>query len=191
MDADDKFQELKSALKEWNPVKEPDPVKINEIDLSDLKFDTMAFNGLTSYQIPTLTTAQISAIPSITVSVGGAGGGGGGGGYAYTQAIPAPNTHSTINNAGLNTSIGTYSWTQSSGVVKIDAQDIEVNGRSVLATLTRIEQQLGILDPDLNLEDEWQELKKIGEEYRKKHEHIQSKLATFNRLKSNPPEVKK
>jgi hypothetical protein len=52
--------------------------------------------------------------------------------------------------------------------------------------LDRIEQQLGILDTDDTLENEWQELRTLGEQYRALQQKIKDKQKTFDILKTLP-----
>jgi len=65
--------------------------------------------------------------------------------------------------------------------------DIEVNGESLMTMLHRIEERLNILTPNDKLEAEWEELKSLGEQYRKLEQHIRDKQATWDRLKAMPP----
>lgn len=45
--------------------------------------------------------------------------------------------------------------------------DIVINGHSLTATLRALEERLNILVPNAELEKEWVELKKLGDDYRK------------------------
>lgn len=72
-----------------------------------------------------------------------------------------------------------------------EGADIEVNGESLIGMLRRIEERLNLLTPNPNLEKEWEELRELGEQYRKLEQHIKDKQATWDRLKAMPaPEVK-
>ena len=44
--------------------------------------------------------------------------------------------------------------------------DISIKGKSLTDTLERIEQRLGILHPNEELEEIWTELKELGDRYR-------------------------
>lgn len=71
-----------------------------------------------------------------------------------------------------------------------DAADITVNGWSLVAAVKRIEERLGLYQPNPDLEAEWEELQALSEQYRKLEQHIRDKQATFDRLKAMPaPEV--
>jgi hypothetical protein len=60
-----------------------------------------------------------------------------------------------------------------------------------MESLDRIEQRLGILDCDEQLEQHWDKLKALGDEYRELKQHIEDKMKTFETLKTMPkPEIK-
>jgi hypothetical protein len=73
--------------------------------------------------------------------------------------------------------------------IKLDGEgaDIEVNGWSLMDSIQKIEQRLNILHPDTKLEAEWEELRVLGEQYRKLEQHIKDKQATWDKLKAMPP----
>ena len=61
--------------------------------------------------------------------------------------------------------------------------DLEINGKSLIKTLDKIEARLGIIEDNPKLEADWQELKKLGDQYRKLEQSIMEKLQTYNSLK--------
>lgn len=77
--------------------------------------------------------------------------------------------------------------------IKLDGEgaDIEVNGWSLMDAIQKIEERLNIMHPNEKLEAEWEELRVLGEQYRKLEQHIKDKQSTWDRLKAMPtPEVK-
>lgn len=60
--------------------------------------------------------------------------------------------------------------------------DIEINGESLISMLKNIEQRLNILKPNPELEEEWAELKALGDAYRKLEEEIQAKMKTWEAI---------
>ena len=58
-----------------------------------------------------------------------------------------------------------------SGDAEFDGE-IKVKGVSLTERLDTIEQRLGILRPNKGLEDKWEKLKELGEEYRKLEKEI-------------------
>jgi hypothetical protein len=65
--------------------------------------------------------------------------------------------------------------------------DIAVNGWSLVAAVKQIEQRLNLLQPNPNLEAEWDELRALGDQYRELEKQILDKQATWDRLKAMPP----
>jgi hypothetical protein len=109
--------------------------------------------------------------------------------YTFTGAIGAgsPNSVYTISGAGSP-------WYSNSVSPKIqldgEGADVEVNGWSLVSAVKRIEQRLGLFQPNPGLEAEWADLQELGEQYRKLEQHIKDKQATWDRLKAMPaPEI--
>ena len=67
-----------------------------------------------------------------------------------------------------------------------EGADIEVNGWSLVDAVKRIEERLGLYQPNPELEQEWEDLHALAEQYRKLEQHIKDKQATFERLKAMP-----
>lgn len=71
-----------------------------------------------------------------------------------------------------------------------DDADITVRGWSLVDAVKRIEERLGLYQPNPELEKEWEDLRALGEQYRQLEQHIRDKQATFNRLRAMPaPDV--
>jgi hypothetical protein len=70
-----------------------------------------------------------------------------------------------------------------------EGADIDINGKSLMATLQALEERLNVLVPNTKLEAEWEELKVLGNRYRELEQHIKDKQATWDRLKAMPPPV--
>ena len=109
------------------------------------------------------------------------------GGYSY------PNTISTTGGPFTITSGTGISnpWATASTKITLDGEgaDIEVNGWSLVDAVKQIEERLNILQPNTKLESEWEELRTLGEQYRKLEQHIKDKQATWDRLKAMPPPI--
>lgn len=72
-----------------------------------------------------------------------------------------------------------------------DKADIDINGKSLKAWMEKVEERLNILTPNTELEKEWDELRRLGERYRKLEKKCKEKAEVWNKLKSMPkPEVK-
>jgi hypothetical protein len=125
-----------------------------------------------------MLTPTASVTDSITISSTG-------GPYAFTgtTGISVPWT-------GSNTISMDSNWTNhASGKIKLDGPeaDIEINGESLIDMLKTIEQRLNILQPNEELESEWEELRALGKQYRALEKHILEKQATWDKLKAMPP----
>lgn len=125
-------------------------------------------------------------------------------GYGYQNTVTNGGfvySNTAITNNGVATGpLGTYTvgtgitpqpWFSNSASPKIrldgDGADIEINGESMIGMLKRIEERLNILTPNAKLEAEWEELRILGEQYRKLEQHIKDKQATWDKLKAMPP----
>ena len=112
-----------------------------------------------------------------------------GGGYTFANSAPLAGGPYTINTSSGITGIS-HPWggNQVSPKINLNGEgaDIEVNGWSLVDAIKKIEQRLNILTPNENLESEWEELRTLGEQYRKLEQHILDKQATWDRLKAMP-----
>lgn len=180
IDSDKKLDDLKAALSNID-IGQDKPTKpdwLSNLETWSLdKLDTIISTqtwSLDSSQLTALTTAQIPAItisqtPNVALGTGiytiGGGGGAGGSGAVIYGATGNPSTK--INLTG-------------------DDADITVNGRSIIDMLENIEQRLAILQPNKDLESEWDELKALGDQYRVLEARIKDQIKTYETLKKMP-----
>lgn len=173
---DTRLQELKAALATY-PQEE---AQIESQDVTSWIDDLSGIAALTTLDLSQLTTSSIQAFSNTSIQLGGnasavtwtGGGGGGGSGVVYGTGTPYTVTS------------GTGIWTNTNtGKMQISADDIEIKGKSMMATLDRIEKRLGLLECNEILEEEWAELKALGEQYRQLQKHIEDKVKTFETLK--------
>lgn len=61
-----------------------------------------------------------------------------------------------------------------STTTKIKADDVIVGGKSLSDTLSSIEERLAILQPNKKLEAKWEQLKELGDQYRKLEKELLS-----------------
>lgn len=73
-----------------------------------------------------------------------------------------------------------------SATIKLNGTDADViiNGVSLSDTLAAIESRLAMLKPAKELEMEWNELKQLGDAYRKLEQEIKDKMKTWDTLKN-------
>ena len=76
-----------------------------------------------------------------------------------------------------------------SGKVKLQGEnaDIDINGKSLKNWMERVEERLNILTPNPELEKEWDDLRRLGERYRKLEKKCQEKSQMWETLKKMPP----
>ena len=163
-------------------------LNLNEYEYNDLTTDP-------SYgAVPPLVQAH--TIPNVTISTSAISSGLSGG---YTvgglNGATGSNTAWTTNTTGA----GSYRINDPAAVIsasgrmelKGDGADLEINGKSMKTWMERVEERLNILTPNTELEKEWDELRRLGERYRKLEKKCQEKAEVWKKLKSMPkPEVK-
>jgi hypothetical protein len=64
--------------------------------------------------------------------------------------------------------------------------DIRINGKSMNRWMEQVEQRLNILTPNPELEKEWDDLRRLGERYRKLEKKCQEKAQMWEALKKLP-----
>ena len=146
---------------------------------------TFEIKPLTTDQLNGLTTVDLSAFNasstlSVTGGVGGAAGqymvSGGAGNYTWQTPNVWTTTSATMN-------VGKSGQLELRG----DNADLVVNGKSMSAWMARVEERLNILTPNPELEKEWDDLRRLGERYRKLEKKCKEKAETWNKLKAMPP----
>ena len=88
--------------------------------------------------------------------------------------------------------VGGGLYTQSSGKMSLKGEnaDIDINGKSMLQWMQKVEERLNILTPNPELEKEWDDLRRLGERYRKLEKKCKEKAEMWKKLKSMPkPEI--
>lgn len=161
-----------------------DTIAINEDDLlASIDDDTITLSGWNSPLSTSLNTSMYPSATLGTVSSITAGGSGAtlttttGGGLMWN------NSNHTVTASPYTVSNGTTGWTTypqqpaSNGVLQVmgDAEfkgEVTIRGVKLDERLTAIEERLGILRPNNDLEGKWEKLKKLGEEYRRLEQEI-------------------
>jgi hypothetical protein len=95
-----------------------------------------------------------------------------------------PNTVWTTNTSDW--SIGTSVGQSGTMELKGDNADIVVNGESLMQTLQVLKDRLNWLQPNPDMESEWDELRELGERYRELEKRCQEKSQVWNTLKKMP-----
>ncbi len=97
--------------------------------------------------------------------------------------VSAVNTATGYNGSWSDISIGdsAKSKLHVMGDATIDG-NLTIKGKSIAEALERIEARLNILTPNHELESQWEELKLLGEQYRKMEQDMLEQLETVKRL---------
>jgi len=126
----------------------------------------------------TIDVSGYGAIPSYTLNTGGGAGAVGGYGvdtitldpsiYSSGTSITVPSTITWSQGYSANST-----WTNTTANVNIDTDgisikeggDIKIAGKSLSDAIEKIEARLGILNPNPELEDRWDQLKVLRKQY--------------------------
>lgn len=68
-----------------------------------------------------------------------------------------------------------------------DKADVEINGKSLKSWMERVEERLNMLTPNPELEKDWDDLRRLGDRYRKLEQKCKQKANMWEKLKSMPP----
>lgn len=138
--------------------------------------------------IPTISITDLT-LGNITTSTGAVGSS-----NIYTLGSGGSHANAVWTTTGTGTSWSDLSTaTLSPGgqggklTLKGEGADIDLNGKSMKAWMEKVEERLNILTPNPELEKEWDELRKLGERYRKLEKKCKEKAEMWNKLKSMPP----
>ena len=114
----------------------------------------------------------------------------------YYGTVPNVNVGSGIKVSSpvwtTNTTAGSYSFTglnvQPNNTVHIKGEDADllINDKSLKTWMERVEERLNILTPNPEMEKEWDQLRKLGERYRKLEKKCKEKSLMWNKLKAMP-----
>ncbi len=109
----------------------------------------------------------------------------------------------SFNYVNLNFKFGKYWELKKNNILAVNVQqggsieitgenaDIKINGKSMKTWMEKVEERLNILAPNPELEREWDDLRRLGERYRKLEKKCKEKAEVWNKLKAMPkPEVK-
>jgi len=120
----------------------------------------------------------------------------------YYGAVPNVNVGSGINVSTpvwttTTNNTGGYTFAnqniQPNNTVHIRGEDADllINNKSLKTWMEKVEERLNILTPNPEMEKEWDDLRKLGERYRKLEKKCKEKSLMWNKLKAMPkPEIK-
>ena len=171
-------------------------------DWVNLNLNEYEYNDLTTHPsygaIPPLVSAfDANTMPTVTISdttniTGGYTIGGLNGATGSNTVWTTNNTPTGSFTIGANYS-AVGSTIEQGGKMSLrgDKADLDINGKSLKDWMEKVEERLNILTPNPELEREWDDLRRLGERYRKLEKKCKEKAEVWNKLKAMPkPEVK-
>ena len=156
-------------------------ITIDDLDhiTSSVNNDTLTWSTGTSYPGygaisggPTTFGPNVSGVNTVL----------GGTGYTYT-------TNNTSPWIATGTNINPAMVVSQSGSIEIKGEDadIKINGKSMKTWMEAVEERLNILTPNPELEKDWDELRRLGERYRKLEQKCKEKAQMWAALKKVQP----
>jgi len=123
--------------------------------------------------------STISAVPNVSIASGGTGG---------TANAFWTTTGTGTGPVWQTASPYTIGTTNQSGTLRLQGEnaDVDINGKSLKTWMDKVEERLNILTPNPELETEWDDLRRLGERYRKLEKKCREKADMWKKLKSMP-----
>ena len=146
-----------------------DTISSQDYDFQTVDLSTIDLSSSITMASPVFT---ISSAPTITIGSSGAN---------ISNNMWTTNTTTGWNGtsaADLN----------QSGMLSLKGKnaDIDINGKSLMKTLEALEDRLNMMVPNPELEKEWDDLRRLGNRYRKLEAKCKEKANMWNKLKSMP-----
>ena len=137
-----------------------------QASITDL--ENQAYN--LSYGSPTSAGTQV---PNVVITNGG------------TSGLGAVYPNAVWSGTGANSTVDWNPVFQQNKklILTGEGADIEINGESLVATLQGIQDRLNILQPNTKLEQEWDQLRALGEQYRQLEKELEEKSRAWGLLK--------
>jgi len=120
------------------------------------------------------------SVPNVSIS-----------GMSATGSNVSPVWTTTTNNTGAYTFANQNIQPNNTVHIRGEDADLLINDKSLKIWMERVEERLNILTPNPELEKEWDQLRRLGERYRKLEKKCQEQSDMWKRLKSMPkPNIK-
>jgi len=90
--------------------------------------------------------------------------------------------------AGWSTATNAPLTVNASGKIDLQGEsaDITINGTSLLATLAALQERLNWMQPNTDLEAEWDQLRELGDRYRELEQQCREKSQMWAKLRTLP-----
>jgi hypothetical protein len=161
------------------------------VNLNLNEYDDLTTHSSYGAVPPLVQAFDANSMPNVTIGASTISGGLSGGytiGNGGTGA--SSNTVWTTNNTGAGSfTIGSNYSAEQSGKMSLRGEnaDLDINGKSLKNWMERVEERLNILTPNPELEKDWDDLRRLGERYRKLEKKCKEKAEVWKRLKQMPP----
>jgi len=152
---------------------------IEDPKISDWSWPTQPIEPLTTYSITNGGTSDpyYGAVPNVTI----------GGGINVTSPVWT----TTTNNTGGYTFANQNIQPNNTVHIKGENADLLINKKSLKTWMEKVEERLNILTPNPEIEKDWDDLRRLGERYRKLEKKCREKADMWKKLKSMPaPDIK-
>jgi deoxyadenosine/deoxycytidine kinase len=105
--------------------------------------------------------------------------------------VTSPVWTTTTNNTGGYTFANQNIQPNNTVHIKGENADLLINEKSLKTWMEKVEERLNILTPNPEIEKDWDDLRRLGERYRKLEKKCREKADMWKRLKSMPaPNIK-
>jgi hypothetical protein len=154
--------------------------QLNSKSLEDthFKWTSTPIEPQTTYSISSGGTSHPSygAVPNVHI-----------GGMSATGINVSPTVWTTnTNNTGAYTFANQNIQPNNTVHIKGENADLLINDKSLKTWMEKVEERLNILTPNPELEKEWDQLRRLGERYRKLEKKCQEQSHMWNKLKNMP-----
>ena len=156
---------------------------IEDPRISDWSWKADPIDPFTTYSISSGGTSHPSygAVPNVHI----------GGMSATGINVTSPVWTTTTSNTGGYTFANQNIQPNNTVHIKGENADLLINDKSLTTWMEKVEERLNILTPNPELEKEWDDLRRLGERYRKLEQKCREKADMWKKLKSMPaPDIK-
>ena len=171
-------------------------IKNQSTNDSSIVTDTINLSPSYSYSsmdygaIPSIPTISITDLDLSNISITG------GSSNTTTYTLGAAGSHSNavwtttaVPSTGINWNQSVIGSVQPSAKISLkgDNADIDINGKSLVEWMEGMEERLNWMQPNTELEKEWDELQELGNRYRELEKQCKEKSEVWKKLKAMPP----
>jgi hypothetical protein len=152
---------------------------IEDPKISDWAWQAHPIEPLTTYSITNGGTSDpyYGVVPNVTIGTG--------------VNVTSPVWTTTTNNTGGYTFANQNIQPNNTVHIKGENADLLINEKSLKTWMEKVEERLNILTPNPEIEKDWDDLRRLGERYRKLEKKCREKADMWKRLKSMPaPNIK-